>query len=171
VEKKAVARAKERIASADIVIAVFDGSRGLDRQDLALMRRLPRTKKTIAVINKADLKRRVDTERIAKRFGRPVELSAKKRENIAALEEAVAAAAGCTGESGEVMVSNLRHIQQLKKVKKIVEDTLNYRDNEVPPECAAQNLRDACASLDRLQGRDFSEDLLERIFSRFCIGK
>lgn len=170
VERKAMAKTKERLAAADIVIAVFDGSGKLDRQDEAVMRRLAGKKRIVAVINKTDLRARIDAGRIRKAFGEPVMISAKRNRNIAALESEIARVAGCQG-AGPVQVSNLRHIQPLKKIKKIIEETLDSRDNEVLPECLAQNLKDCCALLDQLQGRVFSEDLLTKIFSEFCIGK
>ncbi len=164
-------RTNERIASADIVILVFDAGKKLDGRDELLMRRLPARRRVIPVVNKIDRKQVIALGPIRKRFGEPVMLSARLRKNIAGLEEAIGRAAGCAHPGPPSVLSNLRHIQALKKVKKIIEATRDSRDNKLPPECAAQNLKDACRLLDSVQGRDFSEDLLERIFGEFCIGK
>jgi tRNA modification GTPase len=172
VEKKAMVKTRERIAAADIVIIVFDGSRRLDAQDMLLMRKLSGKKRKIAVVNKTDLKCVLDLDLIRRRVCEPVMLSAKKCRNIAALEEEIVRAAGCVQLQPEsVLVGRLRQIQPLKKIKKIIEETLNYRDNEVPLECRAQSLKDAVVMLDRLLGKSFSEDMLEKIFGEFCIGK
>lgn len=170
IEKKAMKKTAESIAAADLAIIVFDGSAPLDGRDTLLMRRLA-GKRSVAVINKADLRMRIDEGRIRRGFPDTVVLSAKRRSGIGLLEDAVARVAGCADGAGQVVVSNMRHVQQLKKIKKIIEETRKYRDNELPPECAAQNLKDACGLLDRLLGKSYSEDLLEKIFGEFCIGK
>jgi tRNA modification GTPase len=170
VERKAMRKTSARLVSADLVILVFDGSRPLDAQDKALISRC-RGRKTIPVVNKRDLRQRIERRLVRDKLGEPVELSAKRRTGIAGLEEAIAAAAGCAAAGPGLTVSNLRHIQALKKIKKIVEESSKYRDNELPLECAAQNLRDACGLLDGLQGKSFSDDVLEKIFGEFCIGK
>ncbi|MGE5308778.1 MAG: tRNA uridine-5-carboxymethylaminomethyl(34) synthesis GTPase MnmE [Deltaproteobacteria bacterium] len=172
VEKKAMRKTAQSIESADLVILVFDGSSGLDRRDALLMRKLS-PRRPIAVVNKSDRRTVARTaETVRGRFPGAIALSAKKGTGIGSLEEAIADRCGCAGVSGsDAAVSNIRHIQTLKKIKKIIDETRNYRDNELLPECLAQNLKDACGLLDRLQGKDFTGDLLERIFSGFCIGK
>jgi tRNA modification GTPase len=173
VEKKALERTRRSIGEADLVILVFDGARKLDADDRLLMRRL-KGKNVIPVINKTDLKARVDRDAIAASFGEPVGLCAKSGKNIHGLEEAVVQAV-CKGTeapfAGAVFLSNQRHIQAVKKIKKLVEEAGDCLDNKLPPEFCAQNIKDAVAMLDELLGRRFSEELLDRIFSRFCIGK
>jgi tRNA modification GTPase len=69
------------------------------------------------------------------------------------------------------LVSNLRHIEALKKTEKLVVGSLNSLDNKLSLEFIAQDLKEALSNLDDILGRRFSEDLLDKIFSEFCIGK
>jgi tRNA modification GTPase len=69
------------------------------------------------------------------------------------------------------MVSKLRHIEALKKVEKFIAQALNSLDNKLSLEFIAQDIQDALTYLDSILGKDFSQDLLDKIFSEFCIGK
>jgi tRNA modification GTPase len=69
------------------------------------------------------------------------------------------------------MASNLRHIQAVKSAQKLIAEALNSLDNKLSVEFVAQDIKDALGCLDSITGRGFSEDLLDKIFSDFCIGK
>jgi len=172
VEKKAVARSRKYINAADLVILLFDGSKKLNQMDEFLIRRL-KDKKTLAVINKIDLTQRIKEERILRIFGSLVEVSAKKLKNIKGLEDAIAYLVyGDKITAREpVLVSNLRHFTGLKKAEKLIAEALKSLDNKLYPELIAQDLKDALGYIDEILGKKFSESLLERIFSQFCIGK
>lgn len=172
IEKKAVERSKKYIDSADLVILLFDGSRRLGPEDILLMKKL-KNKTAIAIINKIDLKQNINKELLARNFKRVVEISAKKAKNINLLEEAIVNSV-YRGEvkSGEpVMVSNLRQLEIINKAQKLIAEAAKSLDNKLSPEFVAQDLKDALSNLDDLLGKRFSEDLLDRIFLNFCIGK
>jgi tRNA modification GTPase len=172
VEKKAVLRSKRYIKLAGLVILVFDGSKQLDRKDEVLIRRL-RQKPTIAVANKMDLKQRLDKRKLLKRLGQVIDISAKKLKNIELLEEAIVNKV-CEGKvigPEPALVTNLRHIEALHKAQKLIEEAVDSLDNKLSLEFISQDLKDALGCLDSILGRKFSEDLLDKIFSEFCIGK
>ncbi|HRZ13938.1 MAG TPA: tRNA uridine-5-carboxymethylaminomethyl(34) synthesis GTPase MnmE [Candidatus Omnitrophota bacterium] len=172
VERKAVARTKACISDADVVIAMFDASKSLSAVDRQLMRRL-RRKKTIAVLNKIDLKKRLTAGSLAPAFPCAVELSARTMRNIRALEDAIAATAGTDDMRSpeSILVSNLRHIHQLKAAEKLIAESIDSLHNNISVEYVAQSLKDALACFDILLGATFTEDMLDRIFGSFCIGK
>lgn len=172
IEKKAIARTKKYIDSADLVILVFDASKPLSPEDQLLTRRLKK-KAVLAVINKIDLKQRLAKDKIRKMFGHTIEISAKTLKNIRALEDSIAEMVykGKLAPSGSVMVANLRHIQAIKKAQKLVAETIDSLDNKLSPEFVSQGIKDSMACIDELLGRRFSEDLLDKIFGQFCIGK
>lgn len=173
VERKAVERSRRSLACADVVIALFDAGSGLTAEDRALMRRL-KGRKALAVINKIDLKRRIEEGVLRKRFGEVIGVSARSGANIDRLKEAIAEAVYAGGDAGRepLLVSNLRHAEKLRRAQKFVAEALDSVDNKkLSPEFVAQDLRDALQCLDELLGERFSEDLLEKIFSEFCIGK
>ena len=173
VERKAVARARECIEDADIVLLVLDASRALDTRDAALIRRL-RHKRMVAVVNKIDLARRLRRDRLKGTFAAIVEVSAKKRINIHAVEDAIAGLVfKGSVPTGESMLSvSLRHSEDLGKAQKFIAEACNSVDNKSSAaEFIAQDIRDAVLCIDEVLGRRFSEDVLERIFREFCIGK
>jgi tRNA modification GTPase len=172
VERKAVAKAKECIKQADLVVLVLDGRMPFDSGTRELVRMLGKAK-TIAVINKIDLKQRLKREDISGQFPHVVELSAKFVRNINALEEAIARVVlGGRVEFAEpFFVSNLRHIQSIKSAQKSIAQAVDSLDNGLSAEMVSQHIKDSLGALDELLGRRFSQDLLDSIFSQFCIGK
>ncbi|MHB8155475.1 MAG: tRNA uridine-5-carboxymethylaminomethyl(34) synthesis GTPase MnmE, partial [Candidatus Omnitrophota bacterium] len=70
-----------------------------------------------------------------------------------------------------MLVSNLRHIHALRDAQKLIAEAGVNLADKLSLEFIAQNLKDACVYLDKILGKNFSADLLDRIFSDFCIGK
>lgn len=172
VEKKAVQRSNRCIGLADLVIILFDGTKRLSREDVFLMGRLKR-KAVIAVINKIDLKQRIEKDKLLRRFNHLLEISAKKSQNINLVEDKIAdlVYAGKVNNSEPVLVSKLRHIELIKKAEKFIAEAVNSLDNKLSLEFISQDIKDALLSIDQLLGKAFSEDLLDKIFNDFCIGK
>jgi len=171
IEEKAVKRSKDYIKSADLVILMFDASQKLEPQDKKLISEL-KNRNTIAVINKIDLKNKIEEKSVSGAFTKIVKLSAKTGKKIGLLEEAIYQSV-LKGkiQPESAIISNLRHIQALNCAKKLIVRALgSLRKNQLI-ELTAQDLKDACAYLDKILGRNFSEDLLDRIFADFCIGK
>ncbi|MDD2928069.1 MAG: tRNA uridine-5-carboxymethylaminomethyl(34) synthesis GTPase MnmE, partial [Candidatus Omnitrophica bacterium] len=112
VEKKAVQRSKKHIAASDLVIVLFDGSKKLSREDKFLAGKL-RNKKVIAVINKMDLKQRLERTKISKIFKRVIHISAKRLKNINLLEKEIVdlVYGGHITGTEPVLVANLRYVK------------------------------------------------------------
>lgn len=172
IEKKAIARSRKYIELADLVILLFDGSKRLTKEDGIFIRKLNK-KNILTVINKIDLKQKIEREKILKRFNNLIDISAKKMKNINLLEEAIANLVynGKITSSESILVSKLRHIEIIKSSQNFIADALNSLDNKLSLEFIAQDLKDALSHLDEILGMRFSEDLLDKIFSEFCIGK
>ena len=172
VEKKAVARSKRHMDLADLVILMFDGSKKLGKEDRLLMRKLNR-KRAIAVINKMDLKQKIERNKIIAGFKHAIEISAKKTRNINLLEGAITDLVyqGRISGSEPLLVSNLRHINSLMQAQKLIAEAADSLDNKLSSELIAQDIKDALLCLDDILGKRFSEELLDKIFSDFCIGK
>lgn len=172
IEKKAVKRSKEQIKKADLIILLFDGSSKIDSQDEVVIKNVV-NKHVIVVINKIDLKQRIEEGKIKKQFKHIIHLCAKKTKNINLLEEKVFElfSKGSINVNEPCMVSNLRHIHILRKAQKHIVESINSLDNKMSLEFVTQDIKYALNELDELLGRNFSVDLLEKIFSEFCIGK
>ncbi len=172
VEKKAVQLSKKYLDLAELVILLFDGSSKLTPTDHFLIKKL-KNKAVIAVINKIDLKQKIERERINNKLGRVIEISAKKSKNITLLEDEISNIIyeNKVTSAEPALLSNARHIQAVKQAEKFVEEARDSLDNKLSAEFIAQGLKDALSALDGILGTDFSGDLLEKIFSDFCIGK
>ena len=172
IEKLAVKRSREHIKLADLVIILFDASSKLDEQDERLIREV-KNKHVIAVINKIDLKARIEKDKISREFKRVVQICAKSAKNINLLEDAFYdfVYQGKLPGGEFMLVSNLRHIHALQDAQKLVRQARVIGADKLPVEFIAQNLKDACVYLDKILGKNFSEDLMDRIFTDFCIGK
>lgn len=176
IERKAVERSRRSIALADVVILLFDGSQRLSAQDKSLMRRLGRgQRRVLAAINKSDLRQRIEKEIVSRHFPRLIEISARRGRNIQLLEDALAEMvhAGAADMHEPMLLVNRRHTEKMRRAQKLIAEAADSMDNNkrIPPEFIAQNIKDALRILDEILGRSFSEDVLDRIFSRFCIGK
>jgi tRNA modification GTPase len=172
IEKKAIRRTKTYIDQADLAILVFDAGRRLTKEDISLINRLKK-KTVLAVINKIDLKPKIEKDRLIRTFGKVIEISARGSRNIDILEEAIAGMVykGEVHSAESVIISNLRHIQELKKAEKFIAEAIDCVDNRLSAEFLAQDMKDAAGCLDDILGKRFTEDLLNKIFSKFCIGK
>ena len=120
-----------------------------------------------------DLKQKIERDRIFKNFKHAIEISAKKAKNINLLEEAITDLVykGKISGSEPVLVSNLRHIVSIREAQKLIAEAANSLDNKLSLEFIAQDIKDALLCLDDILGKAFPEDLLDKIFSEFCIGK
>lgn len=172
IEKKAVSRSKRYMELADLVILVFDGSRQLSQEDILLMKRLD-SKPTLAVINKIDLRQKINKKYLLKRFKNVVEISCLKNKNISLFEEEVTNYVwqGKAGSQEGIFISNLRHIQLLKKTARQISQALSSFKKGLSLEFIAQDIKEALFYLDDILGKRFCQDLLDKIFSDFCIGK
>ena len=172
IEKKAVKRSRSQIGLADLVIILFDSGSKLDDQDRKLIKEL-KSKNVIAVINKIDLKARIEKDEITGVFSRVVELAARSGKNINLLEDALYdfVYQGKLPNPELMLVSNLRHIHALRDAQKLIGEAKQILADKLSIEFITQNLKDACVYLDKILGKSFSEDLLDRIFADFCIGK
>jgi tRNA modification GTPase len=172
VEKKAVWRSRNHIRLADMVVVLFDASRKLEAGDWKLIKEV-RNKNVIAVINKIDLRARIEKEKLSKVFHKLVELSAKKAKNINLLEEALCEFVyqGRLAGSDFMLVNNLRHVSALKEAQKLLSNAASVLSDKLPLEFLTQDLKDAGGYLDKILGKDLSGDVLDRIFADFCIGK
>ena len=172
VEKKAVSRSRRYINMADIVILVFDASRKLNSQDKALILKL-KSKPVIAVINKIDLKQRIEKDKLAGYFKNIIFISARRLKGIDLFEKAITDF--IYGNSliipEHALVSNMRHIEALKESGKFIDSALKAIDKDLDIELVSQDIKDALGFLDDILGKRFSEKLLDKIFNEFCIGK
>jgi tRNA modification GTPase len=172
VEVEGVRRTKEKAAVADLVLLVVDGSKPLNDQD-TLAIELCQPAKTLVVINKNDQAQNYDAGRLSA-FPHHVSVSAKYNLGLTALQTAIAERLGTeatlSGSEG-VVVSERRHRDALLSAIASLDELFDSVSANAPLECLALELREALSALGQITGETTPDEILDQIFSRFCIGK
>ncbi len=177
VEGEGVALVWERLAEADGVLVVLDGSCPLTREDREVLAG-NRQRPCLVAINKADLPPVVDEAAVLPLLppsaAPPLWISAKYGQGLDDLREALRALAtrnaGAAG-GGDLLLTNVRHKAALEKTKACLEAAEAAIAGGRGSELAAVDLREALDFLGEITGETVGDDVLSRIFSRFCIGK
>jgi tRNA modification GTPase len=175
IEQEGVRRAKERAADSDIVLLMLDGSRSLDADDLEIFGEI-KGKKRVVIINKNDLPLKVSYEEVKSRFDQDpiVSISALKNEGIDNLKKTLYTSlvhreVRATPEY--LIVANIRHKTALNQIKESLSGALRGLKEGTSLEFIAFEIRSALEALGELVGETTTEEVLNRIFEQFCIGK
>jgi tRNA modification GTPase len=174
IEKMGVERSIKHIDEAELVIMVLDGSREIDELDSAIIEKLEKKKKTVCCINKKDIDQKIDIGKIKARF--PAEniiaISALNGQGIETLENRIKCLVldGDTSLEEKVIV-NVRQMEILKDVMALLEKAANSMKERLSEEFPCSDLRIAYGRLGEITGDTAGEDVLDKIFERFCIGK
>jgi tRNA modification GTPase len=162
------------IKSSDIAVLVLDASTELNEDDLAMIR-LVEGKKKVVVVNKTDLGKRIDRKSISALFKKDaiIEASVRTKDGIEAVEEALrnAVYSGKYAQGAGAIVTNARHKELLGKALGNMLSAAELIGREPHPELAAIDIKEAAFDLGLVIGRSVSDDVLDRIFENFCIGK
>lgn len=174
VEIEGIKRSRDKLSSADIVIFMLDRSRSFSVRDEEIYRIL-KDKRVVIVANKADLPPELDIGEAGKRFAvkEIVEVSALKKEGLEKIEDAIAEKLfkGNVGVPEGPVVTNIRHRKILEKAALSMERPMKVMDNNYNGELMASDLNEAVYQLGLIIGESVGDDVLDRIFSGFCVGK
>ena len=169
VEQEGVRRSLGAIGSADIVLFVLDGSQSFTAEDRRVMDEV-KGKHVIAIINKSDLPRKLEQLREPES---QVSVSCRTGEGLDDLKRALSAQVkqGTISSREHVWAVNQRHKTALEQTKESLQKALESITSGLSPEFISLDLRGALDSLGLIIGATYTEDILERIFNDFCIGK
>lgn len=171
IEKIGVDKAKERIKSCGLVLAVFDGSSPLEKDDRAMLDLLCDAP-AVAVVNKADKGHQIDTAYIAQKVKALVHVSAAKGQGIQALTDAVEAVTGTKDfDPSQAILATERQRAAVKKALCALEEAIGALQAGFTLDAVTVSLEDAISALLTLTGKRVSEAVVETVFSRFCVGK
>lgn len=175
VEKIGVEKTREIIEQADLALLVLDAARGIEEEDLDIITGIG-DKKVIFIVNKVDLEDTFIEEREVEKLagGRPLLwISAETGQGLEKLEETIEemVMGGQVEISDAVMVSNIRHKQSLENAEEHLVETIDGLKRNLPVDVVSIDIRAAWESLGEITGSTVTEDLLDRIFRDFCIGK
>ncbi len=174
IEQMGIRNARQLISDADVLLAVFDGSMKLDTRDDFFTALLP-DKSTLPVINKSDLPCLLTPDDLdrCEPYNRPVIVSALENTGIDDLKKAISDhIQGAMHDMGsEPSITSLRQKDLLAKAGDALARAETCLQHTTSPECAAADIRAALRNIDEVTGHSITEDVLDTLFDRFCIGK
>lgn len=172
VENIGVEKSKKLIESADLILFVVDGSRPLDEEDMKIHEAI-KAEKVIGILNKIDIKEDIDLSPLTK-ISKWLEISAIKNQGIDEMEEEIyrhIIDENIEDSSQKITITNVRHKSALEKTKQSIENIFETIESGLPMDLMAVDIKGALDSLSEVTGEISSEDLLDHIFSNFCVGK
>ncbi|MDY5595123.1 MAG: tRNA uridine-5-carboxymethylaminomethyl(34) synthesis GTPase MnmE [Oscillospiraceae bacterium] len=171
VEALGVGRALDAAGQAALAIAVFDASEPLTADDRQVIQAAQQAQERIAVLNKSDLPAVLSAEDFTADFDRVCIVSAKEHTGLASLEEAVAALFPLPDAPAGEILTNARHADAVSRALESLRAALDAMQLGVTPDAVLTEAEEAMSALGELTGASIREDITNRIFSRFCVGK
>ena len=173
VEKIGVTKAKEYANKADFIIYVIDSSTSLDESDFEIMEIL-KDKKAVVLLNKSDLDVVTSKEEVENHLDKTIiSISAKENTGISELEEKIKEMF-FTGEvsfNDEVYITNIRQKNSLQDALDSLNLVVQSIEDDMPEDFYSIDLMSAYESLGKMIGKSVEDDLVNEIFSKFCMGK
>ena len=174
VEKIGVERSRQALDRSDLVILLLNASEPLTTEDIELLQ-LTQDKKRIIVLNKMDLEPKLDLNELYQYVDKAevLKTSVLKNEGIRELEEHIATLfyGGIENSQTTVLVTNARHIALLEQAKAALEAVLTGLDQELPVDLVQIDMTRAWELLGEITGDSYQDELLDQLFSQFCLGK
>lgn len=173
VEKIGVEKAKKYAQDADLIICVVDASQELDESDREIFSLID-DKKSIILFNKSDLEQKVEEEKIlALHKGILIHTSTKDGRGMEELCEAIQKMffEGVIKSEEEPVITNLRHRRALEDASESLQLVLKSIEDDMPEDFYSIDLMSAYSSLGSIIGEEVEDDLMDEIFSKFCMGK
>jgi tRNA modification GTPase len=165
VEKIGIEKALKEAQRSDIVLFLLDATTGYTEAD-EYIHNLIKNGNILYVWNKVDIGKNI------KSFGKDVFISAQSGEGIKELEKRIIELAKPLIEDSELShITSRRQLEYMKQVRYYVDKSINSLKSGLPMDLASIDIRTALSKLDELTGYNFNEDLLNNIFSNFCVGK
>lgn len=173
VEKIGIEKSIKYAKEADLVILIIDGSKDLSKEDIEILN-IVNPKKTIIILNKIDLEQKIDenTPEIVK-FNNFIKISALKKEGIDKLYEKINDLFNFNqiNVDNDIVITNERHKIQIQKAIQNLNKAIKSLSINMPIDIVAIGLKDVLSDLGEITGEEASEEIINEIFARFCLGK
>ena len=173
VEKIGVERSREALKDAELILYVMNNNDELTPEDLELLESAD-DKKVIGIVNKLDLENKLDINYLEEHFKIPlIKTSIINGEGVDDLENEIQEMffEGSLSSADSTYVSNNRHINLLEQAKTAIEDAISSAELDVPVDIIQIDLIKTWELLGEVIGEDVSEQLIDKLFSQFCLGK
>lgn len=171
IEKLGVDRALDKLNTCGLVIAVFDNSSPLTQSDMEIIENIKNIP-CVAVINKNDLQTNIDLEYLNKKFGEVVSVSAKYDSDVTALAKAVKKAVNIKNiDANSVVLANERQREKILNAKQGLCEVIDAIKAGMTLDAVTVSVEFAVNEIAQLTGESASEEIIDNIFKRFCVGK
>lgn len=170
-EREGIERVRKRIPGADVILWVMDHADDYTAEDEEIYQTI-KTKKIVVAVNKSDLARKLPRERLAEKNLPLVDVSALTGAGLEELKIALyRATMGKRRKNPALLITNVRHRDLLTKASDAVKRAVALSRSAEPAELVAFELRDTLSRVGEITGETCTDEILDDIFSRFCIGK
>jgi len=168
VESIGVKRSKKVINDAELILLILNNNERLTNDDIQLLE-LTKNKKRIIIINKKDLPRNIEKEKLSDY----IETSIINDADVSLIEKEIKELfeLGDIKNKDLTYLSNSRHIAKLKNTRKSLIEALNSIEAEIPVDMIEIDVKEAWISLGEILGEEVGDSLLDELFSKFCLGK
>ncbi len=174
VEKIGIKKSKELAEQADLIIAIFDSSKELSKEDIEILEIL-KNKKSIIILNKIDLEPKLNEETLElKELNKKIiKISALNNIGIEELYDEIANLFNLNeiNLDNEIVITNLRHKALISKALESISKTKDAITNNMPIDIISIFIKDILENLSNITGEIVSEDIIDEIFAKFCLGK
>ncbi len=174
IEEIGIEKAKKIAKDADLIIYIIDSSKKLEEEDREIFKILE-NKKMIIVLNKQDLKQEILSENVEiKNINKPIiKLSALKKEGIDELYSQISKLfkLGEINIDDSITITNQRHREIIKNVIKKAKESIDSIDNKLPVDIISIPIKQILDELGKITGTTASDEIINEIFKKFCLGK
>ena len=174
VEKIGITKSREMAENADLIIAIFDSSRDLEKEDIDILEMI-KNRKNIILLNKTDLESKIseEDERIKNASSNIIKISALNKIGLEELENKITELFNLNeiNLNEDLIITNIRHKNLISQAIKNVEDARIALNEKMPLDIVTIFIKNIIASMDEITGEIASEDIINEIFSKFCLGK
>lgn len=166
VEQLGIERAEQLVKNSDIILVVLDGSRPIEADDRKILS-LVKDKIVLYVINKIDLPKKINAT-----FDKMIEISALRREKVESLKEDIYnLVVDKNMLTGGLLITNTRHVNALTRANNSLKNALEELSLNTPLDLVATDIKTAWLALGEITGKNSNQEIIDTIFSKFCLGK
>ena len=171
VERLGVERSRSAVERARLVLLVLDGGQALTAEDEEAIAAAQAAPNLICVVNKSDLAPALNEDALRARFPKICTVSAVTGDGLEELEQAIADCFPAGADEAGSLLTNARQAEAASRARTSVASALKGLDSGMTPDALLTDAEEAMTALGELTGRSVREDITDRIFSRFCVGK